>query len=74
MAKKNKSPFPKEMLITYEEPENARDEAYFMTYDHGIDQLDFNQNGKKVAVYKLAEVRTLKVNAYIVIPGRKELK
>lgn len=71
MAKKNKSPFPKELLITHHEPENSRDEAYLMTHEDGLSSVDYNHDGIKIAVYKLVEVKTLQVRAALVAKERK---
>lgn len=61
MAGKKKSVFPKELLVTYEEPENARDEAYFISHEGGLGSIEESNDGEPVAIYQLVEVKTLKV-------------
>jgi hypothetical protein len=59
MAKKSKSPFPQVLHVTQEKP--ANDEPFLMVQEGGIFSLDANEDGQKVAIYKLVEVKTLKI-------------
>ena len=60
MAKNKNGQFPKEILVTQELPDGNED-PYLVINEH-MEDLNYNEAGKKVAVYKLVEVKTLDVN------------
>lgn len=52
--------FPQELLIVREK---ENDGSTFLITNNSVDDLNFNEPGKKVAVYKLVGVKTLDVKA-----------
>lgn len=52
--------FPQELLIVREK---ENDGSTFLITNNSVDDLNFNESGKKVAVYKLVGVKTLDVKA-----------
>lgn len=57
---RGKKTFPKELLVV---EEREHDGSTFLITNTSVDDLNFNEHGKKVAVYKLVEVKTLDVKA-----------